>query len=73
MKFQNISVHGSKVMLYTRKRDEQTNEQTDKPEAICPPTFFKVGGHRNSHSDIHLEPWTLNVKLLKILSYPTFV
>ena len=43
MKFQNISVHSSKVMLGTRKRDEQTNEQTneltDKPEAIWLPTF----------------------------------
>ena len=44
MKFQNISIHGSKVMLCTRKRDERTNERTDKPEAICPRTFFKVGG-----------------------------
>ena len=48
MKFQNISVHGSKVMLCTKTRDkrmnEQTNERTKKPEAICPPTFFKVGG-----------------------------
>ena len=41
MKFQNISIHGSKVMLCTRKRDkrtnkpnEGTNERTDKPEAI---------------------------------------
>ena len=48
MKFQNISIHGSKVMLCTRKRDERTNEQrnerTDKPEAICSATFFKLGG-----------------------------
>ena len=29
MKFQNISIPGSKVMLCTRKRDEQTNEQTN--------------------------------------------
>ena len=46
--FQNISIHGSKVMLCTRKRDERTNEQTnertDQPKAICSPTFFKVGG-----------------------------
>ena len=26
MKFQNISIHGSKVMLCTRKRDESANE-----------------------------------------------
>ena len=41
MKFQNISMHGSKIMLCTRKHDEQANEQsnewTDKPEVICPP------------------------------------
>ena len=34
MKFQNISIHGSKVMLCTSKRDERINEQMDKPEAI---------------------------------------
>ena len=39
MKFQNISIHSSKVMLGTRKRDEQTNELRDKPEAIWLPTF----------------------------------
>ena len=42
MKFQNISIHGSKVMLCTRKRDERTNvtnERTNKPEVT-----FKVGG-----------------------------
>ena len=40
MKFQNISIHGSKVMLCTRKRDERTNKcnertnkQTGKQEA----------------------------------------
>ena len=41
MKFQNISIHGSKVMLCTRKRDERTKERTYKPEAKWPPTFFK--------------------------------
>ena len=51
MNFQNISIPGSIVMLCTTKRDKQTNvinermdERTDKPEAICPLTFFKVGG-----------------------------
>ena len=28
MKFQNISIHGSKIMLCTRKRDERRNELT---------------------------------------------
>ena len=53
MKFQNISIHGSKVMLCTRKCDkrknEQPNEQTDKLEAISAPpphptNVFKIGG-----------------------------
>ena len=30
MEFQNISIHGSKVMLCTRKRDEQMNEWTSQ-------------------------------------------
>ena len=51
MKFQNISIHGSKVMLCTRKcdkrRNERPNEQTDKPEAICPPKYFQSWGHKN--------------------------
>ena len=44
MKFQNIHMYGSKTMLCTRKRDEQTNEQTSQKQ-YCPPTSFKVGGH----------------------------
>ena len=35
MKFQNISIQGSKDMLCTRKCDERT----DKSEAICPQLF----------------------------------
>ena len=41
MKFQNCSIHGSKV---NRCTDRQTDRQTDKPKAICPSNFFKVGG-----------------------------
>ena len=41
MKFQNRSIHGSKV---NRRTDRQTDRQTDKPKAICPSNFFKVGG-----------------------------
>ena len=37
MKFQNRSIHGSKV-------NRRTDRQTDKPKAICPSNFFKVGG-----------------------------
>ena len=46
MKFQNISIHGSKVMLYTRKHDERMNERTNGQARsnMPPPTFFKVGG-----------------------------
>ena len=40
MKFQNRSIHGSKV---NRRTDRQTDRQTDKPKAICPSNFFKVG------------------------------
>ena len=43
MKFQNSSIHGFKVMLCIKKRDEQTDGRTN-PEAICPSNFFEVGG-----------------------------
>ena len=48
MKFQNPSMHGSEVMLCIKKRngqtDAQTNARTNVPEAICPSNFFEVGG-----------------------------
>ena len=52
MKFQNSSIHGFKVMLCIKKRDERTDERkdgrtdgrTNNPEAICPSNFFEVGG-----------------------------
>ena len=48
MKFQNSSIHGFKVMLCIKKRDERTDGRTDRrtnnPEAICPSNFFEVGG-----------------------------
>ena len=55
MKFQNSSIHGFKVMLCIKKRDERTDRRTDgrtdgqdgrtnNPEAICPSNFFEVGG-----------------------------
>ena len=47
MKFQNSSIHGFKVMLCIKKRDERTDGRTDgrtnNPEAICPPTSLKLG------------------------------
>ena len=44
MKFLNISIHCSKVMLCTRKLDERTNEQA---RSNMPPTFFKDVGIKN--------------------------
>ena len=41
MKFQNPTIHHSKVNGRTHT---QTDRQTDKPKAICPSNFFKVGG-----------------------------
>ena len=43
-KFQNGSIHGSKVMLCIKKRNAQTDGWTNNPEAICPANFFEVGG-----------------------------
>ena len=52
MKFQNSSIHGFKVMLCIKKRDERTDGRTDgrtnNPEAICPSNFFEVGGIKNN-------------------------
>ena len=48
-KFQNSSIHGSKVMLCIKKRAEQTDGWTNNPEAICTPNFFEVGGIIKSH------------------------
>ena len=48
MKFQNRSIHGSKV---NRRTDRQTDRQTDKLKAICPSNFFKVGGIKKTLKD----------------------
>ena len=42
-KFQNSSMHGSKVMLYIKKRDERMDERTNTPEAFAPSTSSKLG------------------------------
>ena len=51
MKFQNSSIHGFKVMLCIKKRDERTEGRTDNPEAICPSNFFEVGGIMTNSAD----------------------
>ena len=49
MKFQNPSIHHSKVNTQTdTQTDRQTDRPTDKPKAICPSNFFKVGGINRS-------------------------
>ena len=56
MKFQNSSIHGFKVMLCIKKRDERTDGRTDgrtnNPEAICPSNFFEVGGIQSALSGV---------------------
>ena len=45
MKFQNSSIHGSKDMLFIKKRDERTDGRADgQPRSNMPPNFFEVGG-----------------------------
>ena len=59
MKFQNSSIHGFKVMLCIKKRDERTDGRTEgrtdgrtnNPEAICPSNFFEVGGIKSLPED----------------------
>ena len=46
MKFQNSSIHGFKVMLCIKKRDEQTEGRTDgrtTQKQYAPPTSLKLG------------------------------
>ena len=45
MKFQIPNIHHSKV---NRRTHAHTHRQTDKPKAICPSNFFKVGGIKNT-------------------------
>ena len=58
MKFQNISIHGSKVMLCTKKHDKRTNENKERTNLTnermnrqagsnMPPNFFQSWGHKN--------------------------
>ena len=50
MKFQNSSIHGFKVMLCIKKRDERTDGRTDRrtdgrttQKQYAPPTSLKLG------------------------------
>ena len=46
MKFQNSSIHGFKVILCIKKRDERTDGQTDgrtTQKQYAPPTSLKLG------------------------------
>ena len=46
MKFQNSSIHGFKVMLCIKKRDERTDGRTDgrtTQKQYAPPTSLKFG------------------------------
>ena len=50
MKFQNSSIHGFKVMLCIKKRDERTDGRTDgwtdgrtTQKQYAPPTSLKLG------------------------------
>ena len=58
MKIQNPSIHHSKVNGRTHT---QTDRQTDKPKAICPSNFFKVGGIKKTCKDnlIHTCRWII--------------
>ena len=45
MKFQDTSIHRLKVKKkWCRHTDTRKHGHTDKPKAICPTNFFKVGG-----------------------------
>ena len=46
MKFQNSSIHGFKVMLCIKKRDERKDGRTDgrtTQKQYAPPTSLKLG------------------------------
>ena len=47
MKFQIPNMHHSEV---NGRTNTQTDRHTDKPKAICPSNFFKVGGIITSFS-----------------------
>ena len=70
MKFQNPSIHRSKV-------NGCTHRQTDKPKAICPSNFFKVGGIKKlfsfSSAETNVLILLINVKMPTIVCILTFI
>ena len=68
MKFQNSSIHGFKVMLCIKKRDERTDGRTDEqPRSNMPSNFFEVGGiksHRKKKSIIRFHIFILETELI---------
>ena len=52
-KFQNSSIHGSKVMLCIKKRDERTDGRTTQKQ-YAPPTSLKLGEHNKNIPPLHL-------------------
>ena len=49
MKFQNSSIHGFKVMLCIKKRDERTDGRTDEqPRSNMPLQLLRSWGHNNN-------------------------
>ena len=71
MKFQNPTIHRSKVNGRTHT---QTDRQTDKPKAICPSNFFKVGGIIMAKVTEWFFYYFLIFKLVRVakLKFPTF-
>ena len=63
MKFQNPSIYRSKV---NRRTQRLTDSQTDKPKAICPSNFFKVGGEKVGHCANTVLAWRLYRNLPKV-------
>ena len=62
MKFQNSSIHGFKIMLCIKKRDERTDGRTNNPEAICPSNFFEVGGIKMKFKSKGGGSWAVRLK-----------
>ena len=51
MKFQIPNIHHSEVNGRTHTH-RQTDRHTDKPKAICPSNFFKVGGIKRTTTEV---------------------
>ena len=63
MKFQIPNIHHSKVNTHTHTHTHtQTDRQTDKPKAICPSNFFKVGGIMIINQEMFVRSFELMLK-----------